>query len=665
MKRNLHNTLRSLLGIFMVLLAWNGWGQTTPCNAPSISTGCTAGSVSDGTINIGPDCMGNALPANERWYSFTPTTTGYFDFTSPAVSGRNQGFAIYSGSPSGNCDVSSMENIVCVESFGNGAAESVSPIYLVGGVTYYIQIFLVSGTQTVSICISPITWTVSNPSTCTTTSFYDPGGPGGTAPTSSTTQPGNYSNNTEIIYTFCSNDPLYPYVSVTFNSFQLESGIYDYLSVIDGSDMSGINLATYTSTQLASGTTFTSSTGCLTFYFTSDISVVAAGWDATVTCVADPGVLPEPTSADCLGAIGLCSDGSISTQGSLTGNYGDLNAANQGCLRGEHNSVWYYVVVADADGDPNTSGTGTFGFTLTYPSQYEYDYAVWGPLSGSTPEDFCTPNSPPTRCSYARNTGNSNTVTGLNGTSDTDQTYEYLTSDDGYVYWYDDVSDGDVFLILIDEYFGLAHDYTFDFIGTASQSGGLDCSVTLPIELYDFNAMHITSRYNLLNWFTASEINSDRFQIERSKDGLNWEIIGTLNAAGNSSSLIGYSFKDYGYHSPISYYRIKMIDTDGQFKFSPTRAVSSDMKISGLFSDIFPNPANESFYMIYGGGNSEESIEVNIVSMNGSVVFENVLSNISKSQGIEIPTGSLANGMYQVIIRQGDYQEVKKVSIIH
>jgi hypothetical protein len=659
MTRNLHVTFRSFIGILFMLLAWNGWGQTTPCNATVFnptSGSCMSVSANNNTIDIMPDCTGSGTVGQETWIQYTPSTTGPFNINITGISGNNTALAIYEGTPTGDCDVSDMTLISCANyNDANGSQERIRPIELEAGVTYYIQVFkyTTSGGTGTSLCINALEY--FDISTCSST-FTDTGASG------------NYPNNAQQVWTYCSNDPANPYVTVNFSSFQLENGTFDYMTIFDGDGFNNVILGVYTSTENPG--TITSSTGCLTFYFTSDGSVTAPGWSAAITCTDEQGTLPTPTISDCLGAIGLCENTTVNTQGSVTGtgNYEDLSQANQGCLRGEHNSIWYFVKIddADGDGDPNTVGTGTFGFTLTYPQQYEYDYAVWGPLEGDSPTDFCTPYLPPSRCSYETATGNSSVTVGL-GSQGGNQVYETGSpSDDGWVYWYDDVQNGDIFVILIDEYYGNIHQYNLNFTGTAGTgSGGLDCTITtLPSELVFFEAYN-TGGQNILNWQTASEINSDFIQVERSKTGFNWEIIGSVRAAGNSNQIINYNFFDNDFARPLSYYRLKFVDTDGQFKYSPTRAVSSDLKISGLFSDIFPNPANESFYMIYGGGNSEESIEVSIVSVNGSVVFENVFSNISKSQGIEIPTSTLANGMYQVIIRQGDYQEIKKISVIH
>jgi hypothetical protein len=87
----------------------------------------------------------------------------------------------------------------------------------------------------------------------------------------------------------------------------------------------------------------------------------------------------------------------------------------------------------------------------------------------------------------------------------------------------------------------------------------------LPVELIYFDGIGTTS-FNKLIWSTASEHNSDYFQIERSIDGVEWKTIGTKTASGNSNTKIDYSFIDSFDDFVINYYRLVQVDYDGQYK---------------------------------------------------------------------------------------------------
>jgi hypothetical protein len=91
--------------------------------------------------------------------------------------------------------------------------------------------------------------------------------------------------------------------------------------------------------------------------------------------------------------------------------------------------------------------------------------------------------------------------------------------------------------------------------------------VALPIELLYFKGSKYNSE-NILHWSTASEDNNDYFTIEKTKDGMAWEIIDKEPGAGNSSNQLYYSSVDENVESIINYYRLKQTDYDGKFKYS-------------------------------------------------------------------------------------------------
>jgi hypothetical protein len=89
-------------------------------------------------------------------------------------------------------------------------------------------------------------------------------------------------------------------------------------------------------------------------------------------------------------------------------------------------------------------------------------------------------------------------------------------------------------------------------------------SVALPVELLYFEGVRYQT-FNYLKWSTASEQNSSHFHIERSEDGDRWEVIGYRSSAGNSQSVINYSYLDNFIKNITVYYRLVQYDIDGNF----------------------------------------------------------------------------------------------------
>lgn len=101
-----------------------------------------------------------------------------------------------------------------------------------------------------------------------------------------------------------------------------------------------------------------------------------------------------------------------------------------------------------------------------------------------------------------------------------------------------------------------------------------------------------------LTWITAVERYAARFEVERSTDGIVFEKLGELAAAGNSTQQQDYQFWDKNPVSGRNYYRLRQVDLDEQFAFS--NMVRADWK-SGEIS-VFPNPATDNFVINAGVG---------------------------------------------------------------
>jgi hypothetical protein len=95
----------------------------------------------------------------------------------------------------------------------------------------------------------------------------------------------------------------------------------------------------------------------------------------------------------------------------------------------------------------------------------------------------------------------------------------------------------------------------------------------------------------MLQWHTAQEINTAKFEIEKSSDAINYTKIGELAATGNSYTQKNYWFEDK-VPEPINYYRIKAIDNDAKATYSPISKLS--FKMSDMASIIIaPNPVKQ------------------------------------------------------------------------
>lgn len=103
----------------------------------------------------------------------------------------------------------------------------------------------------------------------------------------------------------------------------------------------------------------------------------------------------------------------------------------------------------------------------------------------------------------------------------------------------------------------------------------------LPVEFISFDTRKADNGVQL-TWKVGTEINVDRYEIERSTDGVNFKKIGTVNATQNSS----YSFTDLQPINGVSYYRVRNVDIDGAFKY--TTVLKYKNGLSEMLFKAFP-----------------------------------------------------------------------------
>lgn len=123
----------------------------------------------------------------------------------------------------------------------------------------------------------------------------------------------------------------------------------------------------------------------------------------------------------------------------------------------------------------------------------------------------------------------------------------------------------------------------------------------LPIELYSFIANCDNNNINI-KWSTMSETNNDYFVLWKSYDGVDFEIIGQIDGAGNSNSYLEYEFSYQDIIENI-YYKLQQIDYDGNNTYSDVISVNCEQNIGYA---IVPNPSIDGNFHVYGVDSDDE-----------------------------------------------------------
>lgn len=176
--------------------------------------------------------------------------------------------------------------------------------------------------------------------------------------------------------------------------------------------------------------------------------------------------------------------------------------------------------------------------------------------------------------------------------------------------------------------------------GDDNSTSSIAVQVNLPVTLKDFNAER-KENSAFLSWSTTDEVNSDRFDVQRSVNGKDWATIQTVQAAGESNLTRDYSAVDEKPLEGENLYRLKMIDKDSSTAFSSVRS----LKFEGVPTKLYPNPVTDFLHL--ESSDWEAVSAVTIYNVNGRAVYK---SSTKPESTIDIR--SLSPGVYNVKIRK-------------
>ncbi|MEP7258575.1 MAG: T9SS type A sorting domain-containing protein [Flavitalea sp.] len=181
-------------------------------------------------------------------------------------------------------------------------------------------------------------------------------------------------------------------------------------------------------------------------------------------------------------------------------------------------------------------------------------------------------------------------------------------------------------------------------------ASGVASSATLPVKLSAF-AVKMTGSAVAIAWTSDMEVNFDRYEIERSLDGITWSTVGTVKSNGNGSTVSVYSFTDNLKVNGTVSYRLKMIDIDATVAYSPIKSVKSDVSVE---MNIFPNPTTD--YVTVNAKNNTEKLNIQLINQNGQILKQ---VNGTGRQSVAVREFSAGNYIVRVTDSTGLSQSFK------
>lgn len=185
-----------------------------------------------------------------------------------------------------------------------------------------------------------------------------------------------------------------------------------------------------------------------------------------------------------------------------------------------------------------------------------------------------------------------------------------------------------------------------------------DDVVSLPILLKDFSVRNSNCN-NTVEWITSAEINNAYFEVYRSKDGVNWELVYTTNGALNSNELKSYSFVDNAINEAgVYYYYLKQIDVNGRSEVFDIKSTFANICLESL--SLFPNPTAD--FVNIKWDKSNLSIDgYKVIDIAGRTLTLNPIINNSGLEKVDLR--SFSDGTYFITL-MSNKEEIKTEKFI-
>lgn len=203
---------------------------------------------------------------------------------------------------------------------------------------------------------------------------------------------------------------------------------------------------------------------------------------------------------------------------------------------------------------------------------------------------------------------------------------------------------------------GLPANWTIEYLSTSIV---LHLGPFLPVKLINFNAA-IEGSTVRLRWQTADELNNKGFEIQRSRDARNWEVVDFIPGSGQDQGFSSYSFVDQPgilkEGQAVFYYRLKQVDLNGNFSFSKVEFVDFTKNMLSQEIKFYPNPLPDDF-LIVETGEMNGYKEIMILNTSGQTMIR---QNLYKGKNT-IKMNGLLPGIYFIKVMDDRQKKTYKL----
>jgi FMN-dependent NADH-azoreductase len=186
----------------------------------------------------------------------------------------------------------------------------------------------------------------------------------------------------------------------------------------------------------------------------------------------------------------------------------------------------------------------------------------------------------------------------------------------------------------------------------------IDPTLPLPVTLKEF-VVYESDCSTKIKWTVNDEVNFSHYNIER-KVATNFETIASVYSTGNEG-IQHYSYIDTKPNPAVYVYRLKMVDIDSKFQYSPEKALRINCNQENSDIQLYPNPAG-AYTNLMVKNESDGYYEIRIINSIGQQVYHTSLEVLNETKVISLPIEQLPTGIYSVLIHDGITQKVIKLT---
>lgn len=199
-----------------------------------------------------------------------------------------------------------------------------------------------------------------------------------------------------------------------------------------------------------------------------------------------------------------------------------------------------------------------------------------------------------------------------------------------------------------------------------AMAGTITASAVLPVVLSDFGVFSEKSNSARLAWSTATELNSDRFEIMRSTNGVKFDKIGAVPAKGNSAVLTDYTYTDNNLPvgSQFIYYYLAIVDKDGSKALSEIKTFRNENSSAKLIVSLSPNPISRPGHlMLQFNSAGTNKMLAQLFDASGKMIKQANMAAVAGLNNGHFHIGEVAPGTYTIVFTMDAVKESYKIVV--